>query len=85
MILLLKVCVVNSDPTTAHRNCIHLAAKISVPRSITNPGDIIVVNIKGTFNVLEACSKVDVKNFIFASSSAVYGEPKAYLFLKNID
>jgi nucleoside-diphosphate-sugar epimerase len=58
--------------------CVHLAAKISVPESITNPGDTIDVNIKGTFNVLEACSKVDVKNFVFASSSAVYGEAKAF-------
>ena len=56
--------------------CVHLAAKISVPESITNPGDTIDVNIKGTFNVLEACSKVNVKNLVFASSSAVYGEPK---------
>ena len=50
--------------------------KISVPESITNPGDTIDVNIKGTFNVLEACSKTNVKNLVFASSSAVYGESK---------
>jgi UDP-glucose 4-epimerase len=56
--------------------CVHLAAKISVPESITNAGDTIDVNIKGTFNVLEACSKADVKNLVFASSSAVYGESK---------
>jgi UDP-glucose 4-epimerase len=56
--------------------CIHLAAKSSVPESITNPGDTIDVNIKGTFNVLEACSDVGAKNFVFASSSAVYGEPR---------
>jgi len=56
--------------------CVHLASKISVPESIANPGDTIDVNIKGTFNVLEACSKADVKNLVFASSSAVYGEPK---------
>ncbi|MDP9290445.1 MAG: SDR family NAD(P)-dependent oxidoreductase [Thermoproteota archaeon] len=56
--------------------CVLLTAKISVPESITNPGDTIDVNIKGTLNVLEACSKADVKNLVFASSSAVYGEPK---------
>ncbi|MDP9290063.1 MAG: NAD-dependent epimerase/dehydratase family protein [Thermoproteota archaeon] len=56
--------------------CVHLASKISVPESITNPGDTIDVNIKGTFNVLEACSKTEVKNLVFASSSAVYGESK---------
>ena len=56
--------------------CVHLASKISVQESITNPGDTIDVNIKGTFNVLEACSNTNVKNLVFASSSTVYGEPK---------
>lgn len=57
--------------------CIHLAAKIDVAESIKNPEDTIDVNIKGTFNILEACAKREVKNFVFASSSAVYGESKA--------
>jgi UDP-glucose 4-epimerase len=56
--------------------CIHLAAKINVQDSITNPDDTIDVNVKGTLNVLEACSSNGVKNFIFGSSAAVYGEPK---------
>jgi UDP-glucose 4-epimerase len=56
--------------------CIHLAAKINVQDSITNPDNIIDVNVKGTLNVLEACSSNGVKNFIFGSSAAVYGEPK---------
>ena len=43
---------------------------------ITNPDDTVDVNVKGTLNVLEACSINGVKNFIFASSAAVYGEPK---------
>jgi UDP-glucose 4-epimerase len=53
--------------------CIHLAATNSVLDSITNPEYTLDVNINGTFNVLEACSKAKVKNFIFLSSSAVYG------------
>jgi UDP-glucose 4-epimerase len=56
--------------------CIHLAAKINVLDSITNPDDTIDVNVRGTLNVLEACSSNGVKNFIFGSSAAVYGEPK---------
>ena len=56
--------------------CIHLAAKTSVLDSITDPYYTIDVNVRGTLNVLEACSKHGVKNFIFASSAAVYGEPK---------
>jgi len=56
--------------------CIHLAAKISVSDSIVNPYDTMDVNIQGTLNVLEACSINNVRNFVFASSAAAYGEPK---------
>ena len=33
---------------------IHLAARVSVDESITDPGSILCVNVTGTFNVLEA-------------------------------
>jgi UDP-glucose 4-epimerase len=54
--------------------CIHLAAIVSVLDSINNPDYTIDVNINGTYNVLDACSRTRVKNFIFSSSCAVYGE-----------
>jgi len=47
--------------------CIHLAAKINVSESIANPFDTLDINIQGTLNVLEACSKNRVDNFVFAS------------------
>jgi UDP-glucose 4-epimerase len=53
--------------------CIHLAAKISVFDSIKNPAETLDVNVSGTQNVLEASDKNGVKNFVFASSAAVYG------------
>ena len=56
--------------------CIHLAAKVSVVDSITNPEETFTVNEHGTLNILEACAKNHVENFVFASSEAVYGEPK---------
>jgi UDP-glucose 4-epimerase len=56
--------------------CVHLAAKISVSDSVINSENTIDVNVRGTLNVLEARSKMDVRKFVFASSSAVYGEPK---------
>jgi UDP-glucose 4-epimerase len=56
--------------------CVHLAAKASILDSITNPYYTVDVNVTGTLNILEACSKHGVKNFIFASSAAVYGEPQ---------
>lgn len=56
--------------------CIHLAAKVSVSDSIVNPDDTLDTNVKGTLSVLEACARNGVQNFIFASSAAVYGEPR---------
>jgi len=54
--------------------CIHLAAKISVADSINNPEETMDINVNGTLNVLEACSNNKVKNFVFASSAAIYGD-----------
>jgi UDP-glucose 4-epimerase len=53
---------------------IHLAAKISVSESISNPLETYGVNVNGTRNVLAACKKNNIKKLIVASSAAVYGE-----------
>jgi len=55
--------------------CIHLAALVDVENSIKRPDKTMDVNVKGTINVLDACSRNHVDNFIFASSAAVYGHP----------
>jgi UDP-glucose 4-epimerase len=57
-----------------HEIIIHLAAKISVSESISNPLDTFQVNVEGTKNILTACEKNNVKKLIVASSAAVYGE-----------
>lgn len=54
----------------------HLAAQVSVPRSIHNPYEDTRVNILGTVNLLEACVKAGVKRIVFSSSAAVYGLPQ---------
>ena len=56
--------------------CIHLAAKSNVADSMKNPKDSMDINVNGTINLLDACYKNQVKNFIFASSAAVYGNVK---------
>ena len=50
------------------------AAWGSVPRSIELPLYYELVNIKGTLNMMEASVKNGVKKFVYASSSAVYGD-----------
>lgn len=52
---------------------VHLAARAGVRPSLEQPELYTQVNINGTINILEACKKLPIKNFIFASSSSVYG------------
>ena len=53
---------------------VHLAARAGVRPSINNPLLYQDVNIRGTIALLEACKEFGIKDFIFASSSSVYGE-----------
>ena len=51
----------------------HLAAIPRVQQSIKEPELTHKVNVEGTFNLLSLAKKYNVERFIFASSSAVYG------------
>ncbi|MHC4158217.1 MAG: SDR family NAD(P)-dependent oxidoreductase [Planctomycetota bacterium] len=62
---------------------VHLAAKAGVRPSIEDPVSYQDVNINGTTVLLEAAKKFDVKKFIFASSSSVYGNNKKIPFSEN--
>jgi UDP-glucose 4-epimerase len=53
---------------------LHQAALASVPRSVSEPLLAHEVNLTGTLNLLQAAALKKVKSFVFASSSAVYGE-----------
>lgn len=52
----------------------HLAALINVQESINDPRVMHEANISGTFNLLEACRKHNVKRFVLSSSASVYGD-----------
>jgi len=52
---------------------IHLAAQTSVSQSIADPKTTADIIVDGTVNVLKSCVKTNVKNIIFSSSAAVYG------------
>lgn len=54
----------------------HLAAMISVPKSVENPISCNLENVTGTINLLNACVENNIQKIIFSSSSAVYGENK---------
>lgn len=56
--------------------CIHLAAQVSVARSLEAPLESATCNILGFINILEACRDFGVQRLLYASSAAVYGDPR---------
>lgn len=52
----------------------HQAALGSVPRSIKNPSATNDVNVGGFVNMLKAAVENQVQQFVYASSSSVYGD-----------
>ncbi len=62
---------------------VHLAARAGVRPSIEQPLLYQDVNIKGTIVLLEVCKEHGVKDFIFASSSSVYGENQRVPFSED--
>ena len=57
---------------------LHQAAWGSVPRSIEMPVFYCANNVSGTLNMLEAARRCKVRKFVFASSSSVYGDARAF-------
>lgn len=53
---------------------VHLAANTGVAPSVENPRQDMEANVIGTFNLIEAARRYNVKKFIFASSGAPLGE-----------
>ena len=62
---------------------VHLAAQAGVRYSLENPSAYISSNIVGFLNILEACKQIEVKNFLYASSSSVYGGNTKIPFSEN--
>jgi UDP-glucuronate 4-epimerase len=61
----------------------HMAARAGVRPSIQDPFVYIHSNIKGTTQLMELSAKHGVKNFVFASSSSVYGGSKSTFFSED--
>ena len=62
--------LIGNDPVDA---VIHLAAKAGVRPSIEDPVGYQRANVIATQNLLEFAKENDIKQFVFASSSSVYG------------
>ncbi len=62
---------------------IHLAAMAGVRYSLSNPALYADVNVMGTTYLLDLAVKYGVKNFLYASSSSVYGNNKKLPFAES--
>jgi UDP-glucose 4-epimerase len=55
---------------------VHFAGSIVVPDSVSDPLGYYLNNTVNSRNLMHAAVKNDVKNFIFSSTAAVYGNPR---------
>jgi UDP-glucose 4-epimerase len=69
---LLEATLKNQDITAV----IHFAGLKSVGESVESPGTYYENNINGSLSLIHAMNKAGVKNLVFSSSAAVYGEPQ---------
>lgn len=54
----------------------HLAAQVSNILSYADPSEDVTTNVLGTLNVLDECVKRGIPRLLYASSMALYGQPK---------
>jgi UDP-glucuronate 4-epimerase len=62
---------------------INLAARAGVRQSVENPWVYINTNITGTVNLLESCRLFEVKKFVLASTSSLYGKENPLPFRED--
>ena len=61
----------------------HLAAMAGVRESVRQPRLYLDVNLTGSLNLLEAAKAADIKQFVLASTSSVYGRTKILPFVET--
>ena len=61
----------------------HLAAMAGVRPAVESPDFYVEVDYNGTQNLMDAARFTNVENFVFASTSSVYGNTKQIPFVEN--
>ncbi len=64
------------QPTRPFDAVINLAARAGVRQSVENPWVYYETNVTGCLNLLDLCREFDVKKFVLASTSSLYGSGK---------
>lgn len=72
------------DAARGVTQCLHLAAQVSVVKSLEEPADSAAQNILGFINVLNAVKENNIKRLVYASSAAAYGTPTKLPLSENI-
>jgi UDP-glucuronate 4-epimerase len=62
---------------------VHLAGQAGVRYSLENPRAYIDANVIGTFNVMEAARRLEVKHLLMASTSSIYGANTEMPFIET--
>eukprot|EP00566_Odontella_aurita_P010830 CAMPEP_0113566978 /NCGR_PEP_ID=MMETSP0015_2-20120614/23021_1 /TAXON_ID=2838 /ORGANISM="Odontella" /LENGTH=403 /DNA_ID=CAMNT_0000469323 /DNA_START=321 /DNA_END=1532 /DNA_ORIENTATION=+ /assembly_acc=CAM_ASM_000160 len=75
--------MLNVFETTRPEWICHMAARAGVRPSIQDPHVYIHSNVRGTTHLMELSHRFGVKNFVFASSSSVYGGSKSTFFSES--
>jgi len=55
---------------------VHLAAAKAAGESMLKPEKYSLQNLAGTINIINAAADAGIRNIVFSSSAAIYGEPK---------
>lgn len=64
---------------------INLAARAGVRQSVEDPWIYIETNTTGTVNLLESCRQHEVRKFVLASTSSLYGSSTVQPFAEDAD
>lgn len=71
----LSACIAAEQKKKPIDAVMHFAAKLIVPESVSKPLEYYHNNVEGVRIMLECMVEADIKNVVFSSTAAVYGEP----------
>ena len=63
---------------------IQLAAAVRVEESVSNPAKYYFNNTNKSLTVFDTCAKAGIKDIVFSSTAAVYGEPNTMLIDEQV-
>lgn len=78
-----KTLLINLFQNNKFECVVNLAAQAGVRYSLSNPDAYLESNFVGFLNIIECCRNFNIKNFIYASSSSVYGLNQKIPFSEN--